>query len=71
MRKQVSLLIEHGHLYAAQYPLGKVWDEVAIVVERTNQQEASRTALMHAAAAGVMSKKGLQALQKLLKELTA
>lgn len=70
LRKQVSLLLDHGHLQARQYPIRMVWEEARIVVERINQEEASRTTLLHAAAAAVMSKKGGQALKKLLKELT-
>lgn len=70
IRRQVSLLLTHGHLQARHYPLWMVWEEAEIVVERINQQEASRTTLLHAAGAAVMSKKGAQALKKLLKELT-
>jgi hypothetical protein len=47
-----------------------VWEEAQIVVQRINQEEASRTALLHLAGAAVMSKKGAKLLQKALKELT-
>jgi len=67
----VSLLLDHGHPQARHYPVGMVWEEARLVVDRTNQQEASRTVLLHVAAAAVMSKKGHQALKKVLKELTS
>lgn len=70
VRRQVSLLLDHGHQHARFYPIGMVWEEAQIVVERTNQEEASRTALMQLAGLGVMSKKGAQALRKVLKELS-
>lgn len=70
VRKQVSLLLDHGHQHARFYPLGMVWDEAQIVVERLNQEEASRTALLQLAGAAVMSKKGNSLLQKVLKEMT-
>jgi len=47
-----------------------VFEEAQIVVERMNQEEASRTALLQLAGAAVMSKKGNAALQNVLKELT-
>jgi len=70
VRRQVSLLLDHGHAAARHYPLGMVFEEAQIVVERMNQEEASRTALLQLAGAAVMSKKGNAALQKVLKELT-
>lgn len=47
-----------------------VWEEAKIVVDRLNQEEASRTALLQLAGAAVMSKKGSELLQKVLKEMT-
>jgi len=47
-----------------------VWEEAQMVVERMNQEEASRTALLQIAGSAVMSKKGAKLLQKVLKELT-
>ena len=70
VRRQVSLLLDHGHQYARHYPVGMVWEEAQIVVERLNQEEASRTALFQLAGAAVMSKKGNSLLQKVLKEMT-
>lgn len=70
LRRQVSLLLDHGHREARFYPVGMVWEEARIVVERMNQEEASRTALLQMAGSAVMSKKASQTLQKILKELT-
>ena len=66
----MSLLLDHGHQHARFYPLGMVWEEAQLVVERANQEEASRTALLQIAGAAVMSKNGAELLQKVLKELT-
>jgi hypothetical protein len=66
----VSLLLDHGHSDARFYPLGMVWDEAEIVVERMNQEDASRTVLLQLAAASIISKEGGKLLKKTLKELT-
>lgn len=70
VRRQVSLLLDHGHQHARFYPIGMVWEEAQIVVERVNQEEASRTALLQIAGSAVMSKDGAKLLKKVLKELT-
>lgn len=70
IRRQVSLLLDHGHTEARFYPIGMLWEEAQIVVERINQEEASRTALLQLAGAAVMSKKGAKLLQNVLKEMT-
>lgn len=69
VRRQVSLLLDHGHRYARFYPLGMVWDEARIVVDRMNQEDASRTTLFNLAYSGANSKKGAALLRKALKEL--
>lgn len=69
LRKQVSLLLDHGHTEARFYPLSMVWDEVAIVVERLNREEASRATLIQLAGASIMSKKGSALFKKVIKEL--
>ena len=71
LRRQVSLLLDHGHQHARHYPIGMVWEEAQIVVQRVNQELASSTALLQIAGAAVMSKPGAKALQKVLKELTS
>ena len=70
VRRQVSLLLDHGHRHARFYPIGMVWEEAQIVVERVNHEEASRTALLQIAGSAVMSKEGSKLLKKVLKELT-
>lgn len=47
-----------------------VWEETEIVVERMNQEDASRTVLLQMAAASIMSKEAGRLLKKTLKELT-
>lgn len=69
IRRQVSLLLDHGHQYARFYPVGMVWEEAQIVTQRMNQEEASRTVLMQLAGASLLDKKGAKQLQKVLKEL--
>ena len=66
----MSLLLDHGHRHAWFYPIGMVWEEAQLVVERMNHEEASRTALLNIAGAAVMSKDGAKLLKKVLKELT-
>lgn len=46
MRRQVSLLLEAGHPGAPEYPLGKLADEVELVVARHNARIASEMTLM-------------------------
>lgn len=70
-RRQVSLLLDHGHRDARFYPLGMVWEEAMIVVERMNQELASQMALMQLVGHSVMSKNGAKALRTALKELTS
>lgn len=64
------MLLDSGHAHAFSYPLGMVWEEAQLVVERRNQGSANETALLHAAAAAIFSKEGMKNLQKILKELT-
>jgi len=71
VRRQVSLLLDHGHQHARFYPIGMVFEEAMIVVERVNQETASHMALMNLVGHAVMSKKGASALKKALKELTS
>lgn len=59
-----------GHPQARLYPLGMLWEEMQIVVERKNSDAASEAALLHVVGTAVMSKKGLDNLKKVVKELT-
>lgn len=70
VRRQVSLLLDHGHHGAQFYPVGMVWEEAEILVQRINQEEASRTSLLRLAASAALSKEGAKLLTQVLKELT-
>lgn len=70
LRQQASLLLDHGHTHALHYPVGRVWEEAEIVVQRVNQEKASDTSLMRVAVGAVISKEGAKLLDKVLKELT-
>lgn len=63
--------MDHGHPDARLYPLGMVWEETTIVVDRINNEAASNTALLQIAGSAVMGKQGMQLLKKVLKELTS
>lgn len=59
----------NGHPEARFYPLGMVWEEAELVVERTNREEASRSVLMQSTIASVLTKEGGKAFKKIIKEL--
>lgn len=63
--------MDHGHPDARFYPLGMVWEEAQLVVDRINHEAASNTALLQIAGSAVMGKQGMQLLKKVLKELTS
>lgn len=65
----MSLLLDHGHPHARHYPIGMVWDEATLVVERMNREAASNTALLQLAAGSLLSKDAGKQLKKTLKEL--
>lgn len=69
LRRQASLLIAHGHSAAWEYPVSMLWQEAQLVVERANQEEASRAVLMQAAIGSVLGKEGQKHFKKILKEL--
>ena len=65
------MLLDHGHRDAREYPIGMVWDECQIVVDRTNASEATRGyVLQMAVSSGMGSKKAHKELQRLIKEWT-
>lgn len=70
MRRKVSLLLSEGHLDAADYPLGMVEDEVALVVERVNSAAATQGVITQAAAGSIVSKEGGNHFRKLIKLIT-
>ena len=65
----MSLLLDHGHPQARLYPIGMVWEESALVVERMNREAASNTTLLQLAAGSLLSKDAAKQLKKTLKEL--
>jgi hypothetical protein len=56
LRRQVSLLVAEGHVQAAHYPVGMVFDEAQLVVERLNRAEATRAVLLQMAVSAVLTK---------------
>ncbi len=71
----MSQLLEHGHANAEHYPVGKVWEENQLVVERINRAHATNATILHSvmtAAVASFGKKGREAskaLTELIKEL--
>jgi hypothetical protein len=51
LRRQVSLLRDHGHPDAADYRIATVWDEASIVAERVKGIIATQAVLIQAATA--------------------
>ena len=65
----MSLLLDHGHPYARHYPLGMVFDEVQLVVQRVNKRHATDATLLQLAVSGVLSKEGNKLFKKQIKAL--
>ncbi len=71
LQSAVSLLVSEGHGQTAyDYPVGLVWDEVAICVTRRNLYLASEMALLRSAISSVMDRKAANEFSKTLKKLT-
>lgn len=49
VRRQISLLLDHGHQSALSYPVQMVFAEAQIVVSRMNAQMASEASLLQLA----------------------
>lgn len=69
VRRQVSLLLEHGHSHARFYPLRRVWEEAALVSERVNNLEKTRAILTNKAVSAVISKKAAGDFKRLIDEM--
>lgn len=69
IRRQISLLLAEGHQDARHYPIGMVWDEAKLVVERRNRAHATDAMLIQLAVGSVLSKKGAQEFSKQIKRL--
>lgn len=66
----MSLLLANGHTQAHDYPLGMVWVEAELVVQRVNRQEADRATLLQMAVSSILSKKAAKAFDKATKRMT-
>jgi hypothetical protein len=71
-RENVALLTAHGHPYAAFYPLGKLGNETLLFASIQRNEMAFRASVDQTVGSAVFSggKKALNALKKLLRELT-
>jgi hypothetical protein len=65
----VSLLLEAGHAEAYHYPLGRLFDEVNMVIERRNGIIATETQLRREAVGALFSRKLSGSYRRLLKKL--
>lgn len=65
----MSLLIDHGHTEARSYPLGMLWDESSLVIERENGAMVTQANLLQQAIHSVLSKKARESFQKSLRLL--
>lgn len=69
IRRQVSLLLEHGHRRPDRYPIGFLHDEVAIVVERLNARIANDAIMTRRAFAAVASVEGCHEFNEMIKNI--
>ena len=65
----MSLLLEYGHPEAMKYPLGMVYDESNLIIERQNSRIATEVLLLQQAVNGLLSKEGRKQFTKTLKTL--
>ncbi|HYD06290.1 MAG TPA: hypothetical protein VEC60_11225 [Reyranella sp.] len=63
-------MLDHGHPDARRYPLGVLWDESRLVVERMNGEMATHLSLLQLAVGSVLSKKAGDLFNKQIKALT-
>lgn len=69
LRRQVSLLLDHGHPAARKYPLGMVWEEALIVTERVNLMVVTQAQLTRMAISASFSNKGHAHFKEQIKRL--
>lgn len=62
--------MEHGHREATEYPLGMLWVESQLVVDRLNNSEVTRAVLLQLAVGSLLSKKTGVEFKKTIKRLT-
>ena len=65
----MSLLLDHGHPTARDYPISMVWDEVEFIVARQNRMEATGAILIQSAVSSILSEKGGSHFKKLIKKM--
>lgn len=70
LRRQASLLLANGHPHARRYPLGMLWDESRIVVERINGVLATEAVLLRQAITSVFSDEGAKGFSDTVSRLT-
>ena len=66
----MSLLLANGHPGAASYPIGRVWLEAELVVNRINKQLADTAMLTQLAVSTLMSKEAGDTFNDRIKDLT-
>lgn len=65
----MSLLLDHGHPDARLYPLGFLWDEYCLVIERVHGRILTEANLLQHAIGSILSKKSRTEFSKLMKSL--
>lgn len=65
----MSLLLSNGHPEAMSYPLGMVYDESNLIIERQNSKIATEVLLLQQAVNALLSKGGRKQFTKTLKTL--
>jgi len=63
------LLLSQGHPQAPHYPIGMIWDEARLVVERLNGAYATEAILVQSAIASALSKDGAKEFKKTISRL--
>jgi hypothetical protein len=62
-------LLANGHPEAYDYPLGLLWDEAALVIDRVNALEVTRATLVKLAISAALTKEGGKAFRKVASDL--
>lgn len=65
----MSLLLEHGHRWAAKYPLWQLWMEAEIIRDRVNGVMVSQAILIQGAVSSLLSKEGAKGFKELVESL--
>lgn len=64
------MLLDHGHPLAWHYPIGRVWDEASLIVERLNGMALTQAILIQKAVSSLLSKEGAKDFTDTIKRLT-